>query len=155
MTNAEKLNFKQLLKQFCQSQIEQRITAARLAIDNAQQAANNEEKSSAGDKYETSRAMSHLEKDMHSRQLASYLKELSALHEVAIDKLYTSACTGAFIECEEKYFFIAAGIGKQQVADKTIFFLSPHAPLTTAVSGKKAGEAFEFNGNSATILTIF
>ena len=44
--------------------IKQRIAAATLAIENAQSAANAEEKSSAGDKYETSRAMSHLEKDM-------------------------------------------------------------------------------------------
>jgi hypothetical protein len=39
-------------------------------MESAQQSANSEEKSSAGDKYETSRAMGHLEKDMHARQLA-------------------------------------------------------------------------------------
>ncbi|HMC85967.1 MAG TPA: hypothetical protein VKI61_10590 [Chitinophagaceae bacterium] len=69
MTAADKILFKNNLKQFCQLTIEQRIAAAKEIIQNVQEAANNEEKSSAGDKYETGRAMGHLQKDMHSRQL--------------------------------------------------------------------------------------
>ena len=69
MTAADKILFKNNLKQFCQHTIEQRIAAAKEIIQNVQEAANNEEKSSAGDKYETGRAMGHLQKDMHSRQL--------------------------------------------------------------------------------------
>lgn len=48
--------------------IEERITITKLAIANAQEAANSQDKSSAGDKYETGRAMGHLEKDMYARQ---------------------------------------------------------------------------------------
>ncbi len=70
-------------------------------MEDAQQAANGEEKSSAGDKYETSRAMGHLQKDMHARQLAEQAKELAALHAVNVDLLYDTMATGAVIECEK------------------------------------------------------
>lgn len=47
----ERLAHKHLLKQYCEQIILQRIAIARQAMDNAQAAANQEEKSSAGDKY--------------------------------------------------------------------------------------------------------
>ena len=77
MTDHEKIAFKNKLKEFCQSLIAQRIDAVKININQAQEAANNEEKSSAGDKYETSRAMNQLERDMHSRQMAESIKELA------------------------------------------------------------------------------
>lgn len=145
MTRAEKISFKQALKQAGLAIIEQRITAARSLMDDAQQAANGEEKSSAGDKYETSRAMGHLQKDMHARQLAEQAKELAALHVVNVDQLYDTVTTGAVIECEKATFFVAAGLGKVTIGDKAVFFLSPQAPLAQQIQHKKAGDHFVFN----------
>jgi len=135
--------------------IQDRIAATKTIIDNAQQAANNEEKSSAGDKYETARAMSHLEKEMHSKQLAQQLKELSLLRAVNVDVVNTSVNTGACIECPNMIFFIAAGLGKQIIEEKTIFFLSPHAPLAKLLQHKQAGDKFIFNGVETNILDVF
>ena len=84
--------FKNKLRQFAQDFIQQQITLARTMIGNAREAANSEEKSSAGDKYETSRAMSHLEKDMHSRQLAEIIRELATLHAINVNNIYTVSC---------------------------------------------------------------
>ncbi len=105
MTDLEKISFKNKLKTHAASVINERIQAAKLIIDNAQQAANNEEKSSAVDKYETSRAMGHLEKDMHSRQLSENMKELSTLHSINTNKIYTEACAGAYLACNAVSFF--------------------------------------------------
>ena len=95
MTETEKIVFKNKLKHFCTSIIEQRVEAAKRAIASAQQSANSEQKSSVGDKYETARAMAHLEKDMNARQLAENLKELAILHSVNTDKIYMAAEAGA------------------------------------------------------------
>jgi len=84
MNDVEKIALKNTLKQYALALIEQRIATAREAIDQAQQAANQEEKSSAGDKYETGRAMGHLQKDMYARQLSENRKELAILHAVKI-----------------------------------------------------------------------
>jgi transcription elongation GreA/GreB family factor len=155
MTDQGKIQFKDQLKQYCRSLIEQRITAAKTAIANAQQAANSEEKSSAGDKYETGRAMGHLEKDMYARQLAENIKELAGLDAVNSHLIYESVTTGAFIQCTDTSFFIAAGLGKQTMNGQTIFFLSPHAPLARTLFHKKTGESFFFNGKDIVITRVF
>ena len=110
MTIKQKLLYKKNLHQHCITIIQQRIDATIQSMQNAQAAANNEEKSSAGDKYETSRAMSHLEKDMHARQLAANQQELAALLAVDCTKLYTAVATGSIVFCNGLSFFIAAGL---------------------------------------------
>ncbi|MEO7449836.1 MAG: hypothetical protein ABIU63_02405 [Chitinophagaceae bacterium] len=155
MTTEEKILFKNHLKHFCQVRIEQRMAAAREAIRHAQDAANNEEKSSAGDKYETGRAMGHLQKDMHARQLSEYIKELSDLLAVNTSIIYEQVTAGVFFETEKLAFFIAAGLGKQIVDDKQILFLSPHAPLAGSLQDKKIGDAFIFSGMSVSIKELF
>ena len=155
MTDHQKILFKNKLKHIGESIIRQRINAAKLAIEDAQAAANNEEKSSAGDKYETSRAMNHLEKDMQSRQLAENVKELATLHAVEVNKIYTAGEPGAFLQCLGVSFFIAAGLGKQMVETQTVFFLSPKAPLAGLLCNKKAGDHFLFNQADTKILDVY
>ncbi|SEW52857.1 hypothetical protein [Chitinophaga arvensicola] len=155
MTSEEMIAFKTGLKQAGKQLIAARIAMAQSAIDNAQEAANSEGKSSAGDKYETGRAMGHLEKDMYARQLAEHVKELARLQEVNTAVVYTSAQTGAFVRCRDQAFFIAAGLGKQVVGDQTIFFLSPFTPLAKLLLHKKAGERFLFNKTDTLILEVY
>ena len=99
--------------------------------------------------------MGHLQKDMHARQLAEQAKELAALHTVNADLLYETATTGALIQCEKLAFFIAAGLGKQAVGDKTVFFLSPQAPLAQQLQHKKAGDHFVFNTLRTIIVDLY
>jgi len=155
MDDPEKIAFKNRLKRWALVLIGQRITASREAIDQAQQSANSEEKSSAGDKYETGRAMGHLQKDMHSRQLAESIKELAALHAINIGILYPHGTAGAYVRAEGVDLFIIAGLGKQVVEGRLIFFLSPQAPLAKMLQDKKAGDHVVFNGQSHSILEVF
>jgi len=185
MDNTEKLALKAALKQFGLDLIRRRIEGARQAADQAQESANQEEKSSAGDKYETGRAMGHLQQEMYARQQAEYERELAALQQVRTDTLCITATPGAFIQCpgmaSERTggslsegqtldlsgkrvnfpgypfsgFFIIAGLGKQIVDGNTILFLSPGAPLTKTLQNKKAGDTFIFNGRTLSIEDIF
>src|SRR5882757_6862926 len=111
--------YKQRLLQYCKTLIQERIDTAQAAMDNAQQASNSEEKSSAGDKYETARAMGHIEKDMYAKQLEANKIELAALSGIDINNTYNSINTGAFIDCGESKFFVAAGLGKITFEGKT------------------------------------
>ena len=155
MTETEKIAFKSGLKLAAQQLIEQRIAAAKKLIDNAQEAANSEEKSSVGDKYETARAMNQLEKEMHAKQLAQQIRELALLHVVKTEVIYPAATMGACIECASLTFFIAAGLGKQTIDGKLIIFLSPQAPLAKLLQHKKAGDSFVFNGKDTVIDTVY
>ncbi|MCU0369347.1 MAG: 3-oxoacyl-ACP synthase, partial [Cyclobacteriaceae bacterium] len=70
---------KQCLFQYCTEFVNRRIENARLASESAQDSANMEEKSSAGDKYETGRAMAQLENEKALQQLAEANKLKSLL----------------------------------------------------------------------------
>ena len=155
MTPAGKIAFKTTLKQAGLAIIEERIATAGKAADHAQQAANQEEKSSAGDKYETARAMGHLEKDMHARQLAAHLKDLAALRDINTDIICATPAAGACVVCASFSFFIAAGLGKQVVNDQPVFFISPYAPLARLLGYKKKGDSFLFNGANIMIEDIY
>jgi hypothetical protein len=155
MTDTEKLAFKGKLKQWGLDLIGQRMAAAKGAMEQAQEAANSEEKSSAGDKYETGRAMGHLQKDMHARQLAESIKELASFHAVQTEPLCREGRTGAFLQADGVAFFIGAGLGKQSFDGQTILFLSPQAPLAKLLEKKKPGDKVLFNQKDLVIRDVF
>lgn len=155
MTDQEKQSLKLSLYKKAILLIEQRITTAANSMQNAQSAANEEEKSSAGDKYETSRAMSHIEKDMYAKQFEENKKELAVLQTINCNKLYDSAVPGSLVSCDECAFFLAAGLGKLNVDGKEVYFLSANAPLAKQLNMKKAGDAIEFNKKLIVIRSVF
>lgn len=155
MTIEEKLLYKKELHLYCTEIIQQRTNAALQAMQNAQDAANCEEKSSAGDKYETGRAMSHLEKDMHARQLAANKNELAALLAVDNTTAYAFVTTGSIVCCDNFNFFIAAGLGKIAFKNETVYLLSPNAPVAKSLLNKVAGNTFSFNNNAVIIKEVF
>jgi hypothetical protein len=155
MTDLEKLAFKNSLKKWGLDLIGERMSAAKQAMEQAQEAANSEEKSSAGDKYETGRAMGHLQKDMHARQLAESVKELATLHALQTEPLCHEGRTGAFIQADDASFFISAGLGKQSIDGRIILFLSPQAPLAKLLEKKKAGDSIVFNQRTLVIRDVF
>lgn len=124
-------------------------------IGNARESANSEEKSSAGDKYETARSMGQLEQEMYGQQLAKYVNELALLHAIDFDNTYKQVANGALIRCAECSFIIAVGLGKQLIDGETIYFLSPQAPLTKELQHKKPGDQFTFGGKRMEIAEIW
>ena len=139
----------------CVAVIQQRVNGSLLSMQNAQSAANSEEKSSAGDKYETSRAMSHLEKDMHARQLAANQHELAALRGVDCSTLHIAVTTGSLVVCKECMFFIAAGLGKIFFEGETVYVIAPTAPVAAALLHKVAGDSLSFNNKIIYISGVF
>src|ERR1700754_1937879 len=111
MDQQEKLSIKSRLKRWALDHLGQRIATARAAMQQAQEAANSEEKSSAGDKYETGRAMGHLQKDMHARQLAELVREMAALHALNTDQLISIAGNAALLRTDAIDLFISIGLG--------------------------------------------
>jgi hypothetical protein len=155
MTTQQQSDHKKRLQQKCIAIIDQRIGNSAAAMKDAQAAANEEEKSSAGDKYETARAMSQLEKDMYAKQLAENERELAELLSINCEKIYPVAGKGAFIKCEDFCFFIAAGLGKIMFEGEDVFLLSPNAPIAKILFNKKTGDTFSFNSKEIVIKEVY
>jgi transcription elongation GreA/GreB family factor len=155
LNQKEKIKLKQQLKETCASLLEKRIYTALQAMKLAQESANEAEKSSAGDKYETSRTMGQLDRDMNSKQLQEAKKELAWLQAIDTTRLYDRVASGAFVACRESMYFVAAGLGVVTLDERMVVLLSPKAPLTAMMTGKKAGDSFTYNGKSYEITEIF
>ena len=125
-----KLAFKKSLKAECIQLIEQRIKNAKVAIDNAQEAANSNDKSTAGDKYETSRAMGQLDSDMNAKQLFEAEQELVALEKIDVSMATDEIKVGSVFEMSGLLFFIAIGLGPVKIEDKRVMVVSSKSPQT-------------------------
>lgn len=129
----------------CQAYIQKRIDTARQAMEAAQEAANSESKSSAGDKYETGRAMAQLERDRHAQLLAEAQKVERELTQINIDKTYETVQPGSLVITNRGLFFISIGAGKLTVDGVDYFAVSAASPIASALVGRKANETITFN----------
>lgn len=83
--SADQRLFKQQLKSACAAVLLKRVETAEAAMQHAQESANSEEKSTAGDKYETARTMGQLDRDMNAKQWHEARKEYNFLQAVDAD----------------------------------------------------------------------
>lgn len=138
----------------CQTYVQQRIDTARQAMEAAQEAANSESKSSAGDKYETGRAMAQLERDRHAQLLAEALKLSQDLGRLNLEKTYDTVQPGSLVITNRGAFFISISAGKLTVAGTDYFAMSPMSPVATALAGHKDGDVITFNKQTYQVLRI-
>ncbi len=145
---------KQQLLVLCQNYVQQRINTARQAMEAAQESANSEEKSSAGDKYETGRAMAQLERDRHAQLLAEARKLEGDLLRLNIDKTYETVQPGSLVVTSRGTFFISISAGKLTIDGTDCFAVSPASPIAALLLGHRAGESVTFNKLTYQILAI-
>lgn len=148
-------SFKIALHQACLNRIDQRIVLAQKAMDDIQESANQETKSSAGDKYETSRAMMQQEKDKHADQLdqAQELRRQLELLDPAITQAQIQ--TGSLVQTNEGQYYLSVSLGKMVLDNQTVFVLSAAAPLGQALLHKRIGDKIVFQNRSIEILNIW
>jgi transcription elongation GreA/GreB family factor len=137
----------------CKQLILQRITTAEQAMKAAQESSNSEDKSSAGDKYETARAMGQLARDMNAKQLVQAKNELAELLKIDLQE-NTTVKSGSLVIAQTAVYFIAIGLGPVKLGEQTVVVLSPKSPLALQMLGKKAGDSFVFNQHKISINTI-
>ena len=134
--------------------INERISNAKTAMNLVQESVNSEGKSSAGDKYETGRAMAQIERDIYARQLANTQNELKVLRNIDITKPSLSVGLGTLAKTSAGYFFISISIGKIEINNQTIIAVSSNSPIGLVLKGKKVGESFLFMGKGEDVLGV-
>lgn len=125
----------------CAQAIEQRSQAALAAMEAAQQAANQEEKSSAGDKYETGRAMAQNTRDQAARQLAEARELATTLARLpAPTQPQTEARPGTVVYTSAGVYLLGVGLGRVAAGPPAVFALSAAAPVARLLVGCKPGQ---------------
>ena len=140
--------------QYVKTYLDQRMQTSLDAMNAAQESANGESKSSAGDKYETSRAMGHLDRDMHARMYQQTREERKLVERIDESINFKKGALGAFICTSMGDFFLSVSIGQVKIDEKPIMIISPQSPIGALLMGKIVGDKFSFRGKEAEILWI-
>ena len=117
-------------------------------------AANNETKSSMGDKYETSREMVQQEINNLQVQLNENIKALNSLKLINTNQ-HSVIGLGSLVETEKGFFYIAVSLGEIRFQEKKIFVISTESPLAKLLFGKKKGNEISLNNSKQTIQNIW
>ncbi len=116
------------------------------ALNTATEAANNETKSSAGDKHETSRAMMQIEQEKLGKQIKEIQEQRTELEKIDISKPSVQIAKGTLIQSDKGILFLSVGLGKIIIDEQTVFAISPQSPLGLKLVGKKENDTVEMNG---------
>ncbi|HEY0654890.1 MAG TPA: 3-oxoacyl-ACP synthase, partial [Chryseosolibacter sp.] len=135
-------DLKRKLYEHCVHFLEQRIDAARTAIREAQESANDETKSSVGDKYETGRAMMQLEIEKNLTQLQEALKQKKILDSINIEVQPLRVQNGSIVYADHGNFFIAISVGMLVIEKESFAIVSAQSPIGTKLIGLKQGDSF-------------
>lgn len=146
---------KQELLDACMKYVEERLSKIDVAIKDLEDALKLETKCSMGDKYETGRAMLHLEFEKLSVQHEQYQKLRKTVRMINPKVTLQKAGFGAVVETQQANYFIAIPAGEIVLDDKIYYGVGAAAPIARALEGKKEKEEVIFNGNELTITQVY
>jgi len=145
---------KENLYQLCLKFIEQRIQTAETALEQAREASNDDTKSSAGDKYETSREMMQQDIDRNKRLLIDAEENLKVLEAIGHAAPSDAIRGGSLVHTSEGIFYISISAGQLQAEGKTVFAVSAASPIGKMMLGKQKKDSFAFNGKTYVISEV-
>jgi acetate kinase len=135
-------SIKQALHQHCLAIAKERIAALQQIINETQQAANNETKSSSGDKHETGRAMAQLETEKLMAQLSELQNIKQILTQINPTITGSKVVLGSLVYTNNGNFYIAASIGKVAVENQSFFPIHRLLSLASCYSLKREDKLF-------------
>lgn len=136
---------KKILLERCFDYVDQRMETSRQAMKNAQDSANTEEKSSAGDKYETGRAMAQIERDKAAQQLEEAIKLKGILGKINPIARNTKVGLGSLVITEANGFYLAISLGKVSIEGTDFLVIAPNSPMGQVLLNLKERDEFSFN----------
>lgn len=151
---SQELELKKKLLQECTRILNEQMSAAKAAMDDAQQSAN-EHQGAIEDKFESFREACHIQRDMYARQLDELITTMGILKRINATKINNEASFGTVIQTNLHNYFIGVSLGEIQIDGVSYFAISGLSPLFKAMAGKAAGENFEFRDVQYKIHQVF
>lgn len=139
----------------CETFVEERIDRIQQVIGDLEAALKLETKCSMGDKYETDRAMLHLEFEKVAGQSESFKTLRKTLRSIPAGRTKEIASFGCVVKTSLANYFIAVPAGEITAAGEKYFAVGAGAPVAKVLTGKRAGDVVIFNGREIKIQEIF
>ena len=138
--------FKQAVYTTCIQTLEQRIQDLIASIKDAEEAAQEETKSSMGDKYENGREMAKLEIEKREEALKNLMSVKSDFERLNPNTVMNHVDKGSLLITNRAIFYIAGSLGKIEVDGKPVMVISRQAPIFSALQGFENNTSINFNG---------
>jgi transcription elongation GreA/GreB family factor len=137
-----------------QESIGEQIGDYILELNSVNEEIGKETKSSAGDKFETSREMMNQEISRLEERIAYLKKQLNSLQQLSQRKS-SSIENGSLVNTNHCVFFFGIAFGKLESQGSTIMGLSLNSPLGKIMTDKKEGDSLTFMNRNYSIETIY
>ena len=105
---------------------------------------NNDNKSSAGDKHETSRAKIQIEIDQLTKQLDLLNRQKLHLNSIDFSKNNEKATIGSLVKTNNGTYLISIGFGKVIIENEVFYAISSASPIGRLFNNKLKGDKFIF-----------
>ena len=117
--------------------IKDKTQLLKFELDSINKEKNNLKKSSAGDKFEISRALMQTEYDKIHNQLLILKNQLRAIKSISLSDKKKKVGVGSFIKTNKSFYFISIGLGKQIIDNNAINIISLSSPIGKLLNNKK------------------
>lgn len=134
--------------------VDQKIQTAESAIAAAKHSRDNETKSTAGDKYETGRAMMHIEIEKNQNQLEKAITLDTILQSIKDNESSDVIKLGSLVVTNKGIYFLSIGLGKVQLDNEVYFVISVASPIGQLLVGKSKGDAVLRNGKEIEVREV-
>ena len=112
-------------------------------------------KSSAGDKFETSRATIQSEYDKVSINLIKLKDQLRKIKLISFTSKPQKIGYGTLVKTSNSMYMVSIGYGKLTLGSKDVYVISPISPIGRKLIDRQEGESISFNSKTEEILGIF
>ena len=124
--------------------IDAKIISVQEMLQDTINSRNSDNKSSAGDKHETSRAKIQIEIDQLTKQLALLNRQKQQLNSIDFSKNNEKATIGSLVKTNNGTYLISIGFGKVIIENEVFYAISLASPIGTLFNNKLKGDKFIF-----------
>jgi transcription elongation GreA/GreB family factor len=150
----ERKAFKEAVFKQLKELLSQQIEALEQEVKSIKEARNSDTKSSAGDKFETGRAMMQMEMDKYESGLIKTQRFLLDLEQMETASVQKKIGLGALIITNFETYLLGIPFGKITINQKDVYVLSTLSPLGMALIGKQEGDIIELNGRRIEVMKV-
>jgi transcription elongation GreA/GreB family factor len=147
-------NFKQKILSQYQTLLQDKIDIYQDLINSLTEDAQNDAKSSAGDKHETTLSKLHIEQEKIANKLKEALEQLAILSKLDISPISDKVILGSLVKTNHLMVFVSTALPKITIDNQPVFAISPQSPLGIQLMHKAINSEFPVNNVTYKILDI-
>ncbi len=147
-------NFKQKILSRYQLLLQDKTDIYQDLILSLTEDAQNDAKSSAGDKHETTLSKLHIEQEKIANKLKEALEQQFILSKLDVTQVSNNVVLGSLVITNHLTIFVCTALPKITVDNQTVFAISPQSPLGMQLMHKTVKAEFLVNKVNYKILEI-